>query len=70
MEEHTLRLFESRVLRTKRDEVTGVRECCVMRDLIYCTPSQVKENKMNRKCSKYGEDIGGKGTRKETTRNS
>jgi hypothetical protein len=48
MEEHTLRLSESRVLRTKRDEVTGVRECCIMKDLITCTPSQVKGDKMSR----------------------
>jgi hypothetical protein len=45
MEEHTLRVFENRVLRRifapKRDEVTGVGENCIMRSFITCTLCQV-----------------------------
>jgi hypothetical protein len=42
-EEHTMRVFENRVLRRifgpKRDEVTG--ENCIMRNFITCTLLQV-----------------------------
>jgi hypothetical protein len=44
-EEHTLRVFENRVMRRtfepKRDEMTGVGENCIMRSFITCTLLQV-----------------------------
>jgi hypothetical protein len=36
------------------DEVTEVRESNIMRDLITCTLSEVKEDKMSRECSMHG----------------
>jgi hypothetical protein len=44
-EEHKLRVFEKRVLRRifgpKRDEVTGNRGRCTMRNFIICTHPQI-----------------------------
>jgi hypothetical protein len=44
-EEHKLRVFENRVLRTifgpKRDGVTGGGESCITRSFIICTLHQV-----------------------------
>jgi hypothetical protein len=44
-EEHRLRVFENRVFRrvfgSKRDEVTGAEENCIMRSSIICTLHQM-----------------------------
>jgi hypothetical protein len=53
-EEHTLRVFENRVLRRirvfgpKRDEVTGNRGTCTMRNFIICTHPQIPLGKSRR----------------------
>jgi hypothetical protein len=63
MEERRLRVCENRVprriLRRKRDEITGSGEKYIVRSLMICTPyqiysgDQIEENEMGRACNTY-----------------
>jgi hypothetical protein len=68
IEEHRVRVFESRVLRRifgpKKDAVTGVEKNCITRSFMFCFTkynqnNQVKEDEMGKSCSTNG---GRKGT--------
>jgi len=73
-------VFENRVLRriyeSRRDEVAGAEEKCIMRNFITCTlhtqVDQIKKNQFSGTCRMHGRDVKciqnfGRKTRREET---